>query len=412
MNLNTISLHSGINSEKWAGATSVPIFQSTSYEYQSAREIADVFSGKAPGHIYSRISNPTNLALEIRLNELENGIGCIVTSSGMAAISSVIMALTKSGDEVLTTNGIFGGTVSLFSKTLQRFGIKTVFVNSVDNHSFEKAITEKTKIIFIESICNPSLEIPDFETISRIAKEKKIPLVVDNTLTSPYIFRPGNFGADIIIHSTSKFVNGNGSAIGGAIIDTGNFNWKKHGHEQIKQLSQKTGQIAFLAFLRNLIYRDLGGCAAPFNSFLMLQGLETLGARIAIHCKNARSLAEYLNNNKNVIRIKYPGTGNNKGKIEKYFRGLAGSILTFGLGSKNNCFKFIDSLKIAKNLANLGDAKTLVIHPASTIFCEFTLEERNRLGISDDMIRVSVGIEDFEDIKSDFEQAIDNVFGS
>jgi O-acetylhomoserine (thiol)-lyase len=237
------------------------------------------------------------------------------------------------------------------------------------------------------------------------------PFVVDNTLTTPALFRPGDFGADIVIHSTSKFINGHGTAIGGAIIDTGNYDWRKGVFEDIKKLSEKVGQLAFLSHLRNLIYRDLGGCPAPMNSFLMLQGLETLSARMNRHCENAHMLAQYLQNQPKITWVNYPGLIGRRfyNKVQELFNGKGGGLLTFGLGTKERAFKFIDSLKLAKNLANLGDAKTLVIHPASTIFHEFNADEREKMGVPGDMIRVSVGIEDFEDIKADFEQAFEKI---
>ncbi|NIA17495.1 MAG: acetyl-L-homoserine sulfhydrolase, partial [Planctomycetes bacterium] len=236
-----------------------------------------------------------------------------------------------------------------------------------------------------------------------------IPLIVDNTLTTPALFKPGAVGADIVVHSTSKFINGHGTAIGGAIIDTGNYNWRKGIFEDIKELSGKVGQLALLSHLRNLIYRDLGGCAAPMNSFLMLQGLETLPARMSRHCANAAKLAQYLQNQPKVTWVNYPGLagGAYYGRVEKMFNARGAGLLTFGLATKEKAFKFVDSLKLVRNSANLGDAKTLVIHPASTIFHEFSTAEKEKMGVTDDMIRVSVGIEDFEDIKADFEQAFE-----
>jgi len=411
MKTETLAIHGGFAGDKETGSTAVPIHQTVSFKHQTAQELADIFDGKIPGYIYTRIANPTTTALEARLTQLEDGIGCIATSSGMAAIASVAMGLVKTGDRIIVAAGIFGGTVSLFENTLGRFGVETVLVNAADTKKFVQSIDNKTKLIFVETIGNPRMDVPDIPAIAEIARKANIPFVVDNTLTTPAIFKPGAFGADIVIHSTSKFINGHGTAIGGAIIDTGNYDWRKGIFEDIKKLSDKVGQLAFLSQLRNLIYRDLGGCPAPMNSFLMLQGLETLSARISRHCENAEKLAQYLQNQPKITWVNYPGLIGRifYNRVQELFNGKGGGLLTFGVGTKERAFKFIDSLKLAKNLANLGDAKTLVIHPASTIFHEFDADEKEKMGVPADMIRVSVGIEDFEDIKADFEQAFEKI---
>ncbi len=412
MRPDTLAIHGGFTGDRETGATAVPICQSVSYAYKSAQELADVFDGKVPGYIYTRIANPTTTALEARLTQLEDGIGCIATSSGMAAIASVVMGLTKSGDRIIAAAGIFGGTVSLFENILGRFGVETVLVDVVDTSNFAKAINDKTKLIFVETIGNPRMDVPDIPAIAEIARKVNIPFIVDNTVTTPAVFRPGGYGADIVIHSTSKFINGHGTAIGGAIIDTGNYDWRKGAFEDIKKLSARVRQLAFLAHLRNLIYRDLGGCPAPMNSFLMLQGLETLPGRMVKHCENTKKLAKFLQAHPKVSWVNYPGLEDNEfySRVAKLFDGRGSGLLTFGLGDKQKAFRFIDSLKLAKNLANLGDAKTLVIHPASTIFHEFSGDQKQKMGVTEDMVRVSVGIEDFEDIRADFEQAMKKVF--
>ena len=412
MKTDTLAIHGGFKDDSSSGATTVPIYQTVSYAYKTAQELADVFDGKAPGYIYTRIANPTTSALEARLTELEGGIGCIATSSGMAAIASVVMGLVRSGDEIIAAAGIFGGTISLFKNTLGRFGVKTNLVDAADTRQFAKAVNEKTKLIFVETIGNPRMDVPDIPAIAEIAHKANIPFVVDNTLTTPAVFKPADFGADIIIHSTSKFINGHGTAIGGAIIDTGNYNWANGVFEDIKELTRKNRQLAFLTHLRNLIYRDLGGCPAPMNSFLMLQGLETLPCRMTKHCENAERLCRYLQSHPKVCWVNYPGLAGSPlhDRAVKLFKGRGGGLLTFGLGDKQRAFRFIDSVRLAKNLANLGDAKTLVIHPSSTIFHEFAIAEQSKMGVTEDMVRVSVGIEDFEDIKSDFEEAIEKAF--
>jgi O-acetylhomoserine (thiol)-lyase len=410
MKADTSAIHGGFKGD--SGTTTVPIYQTVSYTYKTAQELADVFGGKAPGYIYTRIANPTTTALEARLTELEDGIGCIATSSGMAAIASAVMGLVRTGDEIISAAGIFGGTVSLFENTLGRFGVKTNLVNASDTEQFANAINDKTKVIFVETIGNPRMDVPDIPAIAEIAHRANIPLIVDNTVTTPFLIRPVDFSADIVVHSTSKFINGHGTAIGGAIIDTGKYDWSKGPFEDIKELTRKVRQIAFLVHLRNLIYRDLGGCPAPMNSFLMLQGLETLSGRMAKHCENAKELAKYLQGHPKVRWVNYPGLPNSEfhGRVGRLFGGRGGGLLTFGLGNKQKTFRFIDSVKLAKNSANLGDAKTLVLHPSSTIFHEFSTREQDKMGVGKDMIRVSVGIEDFEDIKNDIEQAIEKAF--
>jgi O-acetylhomoserine (thiol)-lyase len=412
MKVDTLAIHGGFAGDGGSGASAVPICQTVSYAYKTAQALADAFAGRSPGYVYTRIANPTTTALESRLTEFEDGIGCVATSSGMAAISSAVMALVKAGDEIVAAAGIFGGTVSLFQNTLTRFGVKTTFVDVADTSNFADALDDKTKLIFIETIGNPRMDVPDIPAIAEIAHRAGIPLIVDNTVTTPAVFKPGEFGADIVVHSTSKFINGHGTAIGGAIIDAGNYNWREGPFEEIKNLSQRVGQLAFLWYLRNVIYRDLGGCPAPMNSFLLLQGLETLPGRMAKHCENAERVAQFLQAHPKVSWVNYPGlkTSRFHDRITKLFAGRASGLLTFGLGDKEKAFEFIDSLKLAKNLANLGDAKTLVLHPASTIFGEFDADELGSMGVTADMVRVSVGIEDFEDIKADFEQAIERAF--
>jgi len=411
MKPDTLAIHAGFYGDNKTGTSTVPIYQTVSFEHLKAQELADVFDGKAPGYVYTRIANPTTLALEARLSQLEDGIGCIVTSSGMAAISSTVMGLVRTGDEIIAATGIFGGTISFFENVLGRFGVKTVFVDTDDTKNFVNAVNDKTKLIFVESIGNPKMNIPDIPAVSKMAHEANIPLIVDNTVVTPVIFKPGYFGADIVIHSTSKYINGHGNSIGGAIIDTGNYDWRKGIFHDIKKISEKIGQLAFLQHLRKTIYRDLGGCPSPMNSFLMLQGLETLSVRMNKHCDNAKQLAEFLQSKNEVTRVNYPGINGQKHfeKVQKLFNGRSGGLLTFGLGTKEKAFRFIDSLKLAKNMANIGDSKTLVIHPASTIFHEFNEDEKEKMGITNDMIRVSVGIEDFEDIKNDFEKAFEKI---
>jgi O-acetylhomoserine (thiol)-lyase len=405
----TQAIHSGFQSDPATGATATPIYQTASFAYASAQELADVFDNRAPGYVYTRMGNPTTHALERRLTELEGGVGCIATASGMSAIASVMMGLLRPGDEILSATGIFGGTLSLFQNTLGRFGVRTTLVDAADAELVGRAVSERTRVIFIETISNPRLDIPDFESLAGIARARRVPLVVDNTVTTPLLFNPSKVGASLVVHSTSKFINGHGTAIGGAIVDTGQYDWANGVFPELQKLARQSGQLAFLVHLRNLIHRDLGGCPAPSNSFLMLQGLETLAPRMTLHCDNALRLASFLHKHPDVGWVNYPGLGNSRfrDRASRYFGGRAGGLLTFGLGSRARAFAFIDALRLAKNLANLGDARTLVIHPSSTIFHDFAESEKKVMGIREDMVRVSVGIEDFEDIQGDFAQAIE-----
>jgi O-acetylhomoserine (thiol)-lyase len=409
MRPETAAIHAGSVGAEGSGATAVPVYQTVAYAYRTAEELADVFGGRASGYIYTRIANPTTSALETTLAEMEQGIGCIATSSGMAAITSVVMGLVRAGDEIVAAAGIFGGTISLFENVLRRFEVRTRLVEAGAVDALAQAINERTRLIFVETIGNPRMDVPDIRAIAEVAHQANLPLVVDNTVTTPILIRPGGFGADIVVHSTSKFINGHGTAIGGAIIDTGNYDWRSGPFPDIQRLSQSMGRLAFLSHLRNLICRDLGGCPAPVNSFLMLQGLETLSLRMARHCTNAESLARFLSGHPKVSWVSYPGLPESPyfELAGRQFGGRGGGLLTFSLGSRDRAFRFIAALKLARNMANLGDAKTLVIHPASTIFHEFGPEELRQMRIHEDMIRVSAGIEDFEDIREDFQQAIE-----
>ena len=411
MRKHTLAIHGGYAPDPETGATVAPIVQTVSFAYQTAEKLADVFAGTAPGHIYTRITNPTTYALERRLAELEAGIGSLACSSGMAAITCVVAGLLHAGDHILSTAGIFGGTVSLFKNTFGRFGIETNFVDAANTKEFAEKLRKNTRLIFIETIGNPRMDVPDIPAIAALAHQAGIPLVVDSTLTTPILVRPKDWGADIVVHSTSKFINGHGNSIGGAIIDTGNLSWSDGPFADIRELAKKAGQLAFLAHLRNLIYRDMGCCPAPFNSFLTLTSLETLPGRMDRHCANAQRLAEFLQEHPKVRWVNYPGLPSSAfyARAQKLFDGRGGGLLTFGLGSRGAAFRFINATKLAQNLANLGDAKTLVLHPSSTIFHEFPLDEQKSMGVTEDMVRVSVGIEDCDDIREDFAQALEQI---
>jgi O-acetylhomoserine (thiol)-lyase len=411
LDIETQALHGGYQPDPFSGATAAPIQQTAAYAYDSAAGIADAFSGRAPGYVYSRIANPTSSAFERRLSELEGGVGCISCSSGMAAISSVSMGLTRTGDHIVASGGIFGGTVSFFAKTLARFGVETTFVDAGDSEAYRAAIKPNTRMIFVETITNPRMDVVDLPVVAKVSHDAGIPFVVDNTVTTPILVRPGEYGADIVIHSVSKFINGHGNSIGGAIVDTGSFDWRNGSFDDVAILAKRAGKLAFLAHLRMLICRDLGCCPSPFNSFLHLMGIEGLPLRMDVHCRNAQALAEYLASQSKVAWVNYPGLPSNRyhDLAARLFDGRFGAVLTFGVGSAEAAARFITNASLAQNLANIGDSKTLVIHPASTIFQEFAPEEREAMGVPDDLIRVSVGVESIKDIVADFEAAFEKV---
>ena len=407
----TILIHGENNPAKNQQATVTPIYQTTSFKYEKCEDISNVFRGEKFGYIYTRISNPTIETLERRMTLLEDGIGAIATSSGMAAITSTILTLCKNGDNFISSSSIFGGTYSLFKKRLKEFGINCKFVDPTDIEGFEKNIDDKTKTIFVETIGNPKMDVVDIEAVAKIASKYQLPFIVDSTVTTPYLIQPKKFCANIIIHSTSKFINGFGNSIGGIIIDAGNFNWDNERLKNLKDYFERYGQLSFLAKVRREIFRDFGGCISPFNAFLMLLGLETLALRMERHCQNALQLAKFLKEHNKVRWVNYPGLENSKfyNLSKKQFNNHFGSLLSFGLKDANESFKFIDSLKLAYNLANLGDAKTLVIHPASTICVEFNEEERKIMGVTDNLVRVSVGLESIKDIINDFQSGLNSI---
>jgi O-acetylhomoserine (thiol)-lyase len=404
----TKALHSGFAADEATGATSLPIVQSTAFAYRSAEEIEAVFAGRQPGFVYSRIANPTVSAFEARLTALEDGIGGIAVSSGMAAISSLALALAGSGDELVAGSSLFGGTYSLFQHTLRRYGIGVRFVDPANPAAFRDAINDTTRLVFVETIGNPKLDVPDIAAIAAVTRACGVPLVVDSTLTTPFLVQPKKLGADLAVHSASKFINGHGNAIGGVIVDAGTFDWSSPRFPHLASYRARVGQFALLALLRNLICRDLGCCLSPFNAFLLGMGVESLGARMERHCANAARVAAFLAAHPQVAEACYPGLAAHPAHAlaKRQFGGRYGALVTLKLGTRARCFAFINRLRLTQILANLGDARTLVIHPASTICRDSDAKERLAMGVTDDLVRLSVGLEDVADILADLEQAL------
>ena len=393
------------------GATKTPIVQSSAFAYDTAEELEDLFKGRAIGQVYTRIGNPTLEALEKRLAAVEDGISAIVTASGMAAITTAVMAIVRSGDEILSSSSLFGGTYSLFRDTLSNYGIRSRFVDPTDLCALEASLNDATRLIFVESIGNPKMDVPDIALFAAIARKHGIPLMVDATVSTPWLARVKELGADIIVHSTSKFINGTANSIGGAIIDAGSFDWQSDKFPHFEQFYKKYRNFAFTARTRKLIHKDFGACAAPLNAFLHGEGLETLSLRMERHCSNALRLARFLNDHGKVSWVNYPGLADSPffEVANRQFNGRFGGLLTFGLADKAGAFRLINGLTLAKNLANIGDTKTLVIHPASTICADYSAEVKALMGVSEELVRVSVGIEDVEDIVEDFAAALEAV---
>ncbi|MCM1334482.1 MAG: aminotransferase class I/II-fold pyridoxal phosphate-dependent enzyme [Bacteroides sp.] len=387
------------------GATLPPISQVCAFSYENAEELQKVFEGRAPGFAYTRIANPTVDAFERRICELEGGAAATACASGMAAISSTLFNILREGDEIVASAGLFGGTVDLF-RDLEEYGIATKFVTRMTATEIEKNLTDKTKVIFGEIIGNPGLDVMDISAVSALAHANGIPLIVDATTATPYLIRSIGYGADIVIHSSSKYINGNGNSISGIIIDSGKFKWDLEKFPVFAEY-KKFGSLAFTARLKNDAWRNIGGCLSPLNAYLNLLGVETLALRMERICENALALARELEKFDG-ITVNYPGLKNNPNYplVQKQFGGRGGGIVTLRAGSRERAYKLMNSLKYALNATNIGDTKTLVIHPASTIYLHNTEEQKINAGVYDDTIRVSVGIEDAKDLIEDFCEAL------
>lgn len=418
-NLRTATqvLHSGYNPQDHNGTQAIPIYQTSAYVFENTDDAAGKFNLSIPGYIYTRLNNPTNDILEQRLAAIEGGVGAVVTASGAAAISTTMLTLLRTGEHIVSSSSLYGGTYNLFSVTLPRLGITTTFVEPTNPENFDKAIQENTRAIFIEAVGNPKLDITDIEAISKIAKKHKIPLIVDNTVISPALLKPIEYGANIVIHSLTKYINGNGTSLGGAIIDGGNFDWSSGKFPEFTEpspgyhgliLHQALGKFAFIAKIRIEGLRDLGTSLSPFNSFQILQGLETLSIRMKQHSQNALNLAKWLKEQEEVAWVNYLGLEDNPYKtlVEKYLPNGQSGLVTFGLkGGYQAAKKTVDNVKIFTLLANLGDTKSLIIHPASTTHQQLSEEAQRQTGVTPDLIRLSVGLEDIEDLKRDLKQA-------
>ena len=422
-NFNTLSLHSGQNLDKDFSSRALPIYQTTSYVFKNAKEASSIFNLEQDGYLYSRISNPTVSALEERLAALEKGIGAICTSSGQAALHLTIATLLNSGDHIISSNRIYGGSRNLLGLTLKRFGIDTTFVDPNNFAQIKKNIKKKTKLFFAESLGNPGLEVLDIEKISKITTDADIPFLVDNTIPTPYLCNPFDYGANLVMHSMTKFIGGHGIAIGGVIIDSGSFDWNKTskftnltkpylGYHNLN-FYDEFGPGAFLSRARAEGLRDFGAALSPQNAFYIMLGVETIGPRMMKHVSNAEYIASFLVGKDEVSWVSHPSLKSHKGHklAAKLMPKGAGAIISFGLrGGKKSAVKFIESLKIFSHLANIGDAKSLVIHPASTTHAQLTKTELNNVGITEDLIRISVGIEDLDDLIKDINSALSKVF--
>ena len=408
MKFNTKLLHGKAGRNTPDGATLPGISQVSAFSYDSAEHLEKVFGNKAPGFAYTRIGNPTVAAFEQRINEVEGGTGAVACASGMAAITSALLNILSAGDEIIAGSGLFGGTIDLF-KDLEAFGITTHFIPHITVEDIKPVLNKNIKAVFGEIIGNPGLDVVNIKEVSDFLHENGVPFIVDATTATPYLINALAAGADIVIHSSSKYINGSGNAISGIIVDGGKFQWDKERYPAMKEYS-KYGKFAYTARLRNDVWRNMGGCLAPMNAYLNILGLETLGIRMKALCNNALTLAKALEKLPG-ITVNYPGLESSPYKtlVDEQFGGLGGAILTIRAGSRENAFKLINSLKYALIATNIGDLRTLVIHPASTIYLHSTQEEQEHAGVYDDTIRISVGLEDVEDLIEDFKQAVKNI---
>ena len=414
----TRALHAGQRPDSDTGARAVPIYQTTSYVFEDTEHAAALFNLQRFGNIYTRIMNPTTAVFEERMASLERGVGGLALASGQAAQFIAITSLCQAGDEIVAASTLYGGTYTQFDVSFRKIGINTTFIDPEDPENFRRAITPRTRLLYAETIGNPRINVLDIAAVAKIAHEANIPLVIDNTFASPYLCRPIEHGADIVLHSATKFIGGHGTSIGGVMVDSGKFPWDRGAFPQLVEPSkgyhgirffETFGDLAFIVKARVEGLRDFGPALSPFNSFLFLQGLETLPLRMERHSRNALAVAEHLSRHSQVSWVNYPGLSSSPYHklAQKYLPLGAGAIMTFGIrGGLEAGRRFIDSMKLFSHLANVGDAKSLVIHPASTTHQQLSDEEKIAAGVTDDLVRLSVGIEDIEDIVWDLDQAL------
>lgn len=405
-------IHAAQSPHSWEGATLPPIFQTASHLHATAENLSDTFAGKTTDHVYMRLTNPTNRTLEQKLAILDEGMGAVVTASGMAAINNACMALLRTGDEFVSGNSLFMSTYVLFVNIFKKYGITAHLVESTDLDAIEKAINPKTRFIYLETIGNPKMDIPDLARTAELAHGHGLPLLVDNTLATPYLCRPIELGADVVLYSTTKYLSGHGAAVGGAVIDGGNFSWPEDRFPDFDPYIDRKGPLAFLDKFWREPHINFGTTQAPFHSYLTIIGLDTLALRMERHLKNALDVASFLDRRPDVKWVNYPGLESHPSHrmAEELFNGLGfGGMLTFGLADQAACFQFINNLKLVYHLANLGDCKSMAIHPYSTQYVSFDEPTRAALSITPDLIRLSVGIEAVEDIIEDLGQALDKV---
>jgi O-acetylhomoserine (thiol)-lyase len=421
--LETVAVHGGLQPDPVTGARAVPIYQSTAYKFANTDHAANLFALKEQGYIYSRIHNPTVTVFEERVAQLEGGIGSLAVASGAAAVTMAILNIAGAGDEIVSASTLYGGTYNLFANTLPKYGIKTHFVDPDNPENFRAAITPNTKAIFAETIGNPSLHVLDIEAVADIAHEAGIPLIIDNTFATPYLCRPIEHGADIVVHSATKWLLGNGTTLGGIIIDGGNFDWNSPKfpgfttpdpsyHNLV--YAEAFGPAAYIVKARVQLLRDLGPAISPFNAFQLSLGLETLHVRMKEHIANTRKIVEYLDRHPAVEWVLYPEHKNHPAKelAEKYLPKGAGAVIVFGIkGGREAGAKLINNVKLWSHVANVGDAKSLIIHPASTTHQQLSAEDLKASGVTEDLIRLSVGIENVDDLIEDLEQAIQAATG-
>lgn len=419
LGFDTIALHGGQTPDSDTGSRAVPIYQTTSYVFKDTDQAANRFALKEAGNIYTRITNPTWDVLEQRIAQLEGGVAALVTASGQAAETLAILNLAGAGDHLVSSSGLYGGTYNLLHNTLARLGIKTTFVDATNPGNFRKAIQPNTKALYAETLGNPANDVLDIEAVAKIAHAEGLPLILDSTVTTPYLLRPIEWGADIVLHSLTKFLGGHGTSVGGIIVDSGNFDWTASGRfPEFNQpdpayhglnFVEAFGRAAYVVRARGQLLRDLGPALSPFNAFLILQGVETLSLRVQRHCENALTVARHLETHPAVSWVNYPGLPSSPTHelAKKYLQHGYGAILGFGIrGGAPAAIKFINNVKLLSHLVNIGDAKSLVVHPASTTHSQLSTEELLATGVTEDFIRLVIGIEDVADILDDIDQAL------